>query len=100
MIDRAVARDGEKPGTERALARLERLNAIPDAQERLLHQIFRDRGVAHDREDHRKGELCRSDRTDRPWLAGPAAASACELFVGLAAQLERQKYPGSSSRLL
>ena len=53
VIDSAVARDGEEPGADGALPRIEGVHAVPDAEESFLHEVFGDAGVAHHAENER-----------------------------------------------
>ena len=42
VVDGAIARHGQQPRPDGALLRVEAVNAVPDAQEGFLHQVFRD----------------------------------------------------------
>src|SRR5947209_20421407 len=56
VVDGAIAGDGEQPGSYGALLGVEAVDAIPDAQERLLYEVFGDPGVAVDAEDERNDD--------------------------------------------
>src|ERR1700733_4656867 len=47
MVDRPVARNSQKPWTQRGAFYVESLRSVPDPQESFLNQILRHRPVAH-----------------------------------------------------
>ena len=56
IIDGAVAGDGEEPRADGSFAGFEALHAIPDPEERFLHEVLGDPGVAHHTQDERKDQ--------------------------------------------
>src|SRR5215831_18598248 len=91
MVDRTIAGNREQPGPQSAAARLEKLNPVPDAEERLLHQVFGKRGIAHNRNNDGPGETSIPVIEIRHCPLFPLSQATRQFFVVMAAELKRQK---------